>query len=67
MSLLLLPSVVKYVVGFGGGFVLLVVGLYWFSISGGATNAMLGGLGMFMMGGGLILWGELNRRRAAFA
>ena len=67
MSLLLLPSVVKYVVGFGGGFVLLVVGLYWFSVSGGATNGMVGGLGMFMMGGGLIMWGELNRRRAGFA
>lgn len=67
MSLLLLPSVVKYVVGFGGGFVLLVVGLYWFSVSGGATNGMIAGLGMFMMGGGLIMWGELNRRRAAFA
>ena len=64
--LLLLPAVVKYVVGFGGGFVALLIGLYWFSSSGGATNAMIGGLGIFMMGGGLILWGELNRRRAAF-
>lgn len=66
MSLLFLPTVVKYGVGFGAGFVLLVVGLYWFSVSGGATDGMIGGLGMFMMGGGLILWGELNRRRAAF-
>lgn len=66
MSLLFLPSVVKYGVGFGAGFVLLVVGLYWFSVSGGTTKGMIGGLGMFMMGGGMILWGELNRRRAAF-
>lgn len=65
MSLLFLPTVVKYGVGFGAGFVLLVIGHYWFSISSGTTDGMIGGLGMFMVGGGM-LWGELNRRRAAF-
>lgn len=66
MALLLLPPAVKYVLGFGVGFVLLVVGLYWFANSGGETNGMIGGLGAFVFGGILLLWGELNRRRAAF-
>lgn len=66
MSLLALPAAVKYFVGFTSGFVLLLIGLYWFSISDGATNPMVGGLGLFMLGGGFVLWGELNRRRAAF-
>lgn len=61
---LLLPPVIKYIFGFGVGFVTLLVGLYWFANSGGTTNGMLAGLGLFMIGGGLILWGELNRRRA---